>query len=171
MLACLPTYPLDPAPAIHRRSFCCIHGYPIPTLHCTSENHADQVLSVSRIGVFATLTNSYALVALGASENFYRLVNICCTLQRPSPYLSMSRGLVSLVHEPPLPHLDTYLINAKHLPQYARIQCGLFLQYSTFELIQLTLYMQCLRGRTSGCCPYRPYHHCRYPYHWPSHGW
>lgn len=24
------------------------------------------------VGVFATLTNSYALVALGASENFYR---------------------------------------------------------------------------------------------------
>lgn len=29
----------------------------------------------SRIGVFSTLTNSYALVALGASENFYRLVS------------------------------------------------------------------------------------------------
>lgn len=28
----------------------------------------------SRIGVFSTLTNSYALVALGASENFYRWV-------------------------------------------------------------------------------------------------
>lgn len=27
---------------------------------------------ISRVGVFATLTNSYALVALGASENFYR---------------------------------------------------------------------------------------------------
>ena len=25
-----------------------------------------------RVGVFATLTNSYALVAVGASENFYR---------------------------------------------------------------------------------------------------
>lgn len=25
-----------------------------------------------RVGVFSTLTNSYALVALGASENFYR---------------------------------------------------------------------------------------------------
>lgn len=25
-----------------------------------------------RVGVFSTLTNSYALVAVGASENFYR---------------------------------------------------------------------------------------------------
>jgi translation initiation factor 6 (eIF-6) len=32
------------------------------------------------VGVFATLTNSYALVAVGASENFYRLVleRHCC---------------------------------------------------------------------------------------------
>lgn len=29
---------------------------------------------VSRVGVFSTLTNSYALVAVGASENFYRFV-------------------------------------------------------------------------------------------------
>jgi hypothetical protein len=28
----------------------------------------------TRVGVFAKLTNSYALVALGASENFYRCV-------------------------------------------------------------------------------------------------
>lgn len=28
--------------------------------------------AVSRVGVFSTLTNSYALVAVGASENFYR---------------------------------------------------------------------------------------------------
>ncbi len=27
-----------------------------------------------RVGVFSTLTNSYALVAVGASENFYRYV-------------------------------------------------------------------------------------------------
>lgn len=27
-----------------------------------------------RVGVFSTLTNSYALVAVGASENFYRFV-------------------------------------------------------------------------------------------------
>jgi hypothetical protein len=33
-------------------------------------NEADIVLS--RVGVFSTLTNSYALVAVGASENFYR---------------------------------------------------------------------------------------------------
>jgi hypothetical protein len=26
-----------------------------------------------RVGVFATLTNSYAVVAIGGSENFYRL--------------------------------------------------------------------------------------------------
>ena len=26
----------------------------------------------SRVGVFATLTNAYAIVAVGASENFYR---------------------------------------------------------------------------------------------------
>lgn len=25
-----------------------------------------------RVGVFATLTNAYAIVAVGASENFYR---------------------------------------------------------------------------------------------------
>lgn len=29
-------------------------------------------LTGNRVGVFATLTNSYALVAVGASENFYR---------------------------------------------------------------------------------------------------
>lgn len=28
----------------------------------------------NRVGVFSTLTNSYALVAVGASENFYRYV-------------------------------------------------------------------------------------------------
>lgn len=27
-----------------------------------------------RVGVFSRLTNSYALVAIGASENFYRCV-------------------------------------------------------------------------------------------------
>lgn len=27
--------------------------------------------NTSRVGVFSTLTNSYALVAVGASENFY----------------------------------------------------------------------------------------------------
>ena len=31
-----------------------------------------------RVGVFSTLTNSYALVALGASENFYRFVPSLC---------------------------------------------------------------------------------------------
>ena len=28
----------------------------------------------NEVGVFSTLTNSYALVAVGASENFYRYV-------------------------------------------------------------------------------------------------
>jgi hypothetical protein len=34
-----------------------------------SERYTDVA---NRVGVFATLTNSYALVAVGASENFYR---------------------------------------------------------------------------------------------------
>lgn len=29
-------------------------------------------VALDRVGVFSTLTNSYALVAIGASENFYR---------------------------------------------------------------------------------------------------
>lgn len=29
---------------------------------------------IPRVGVFATLTNAYAIVAIGASENFYRFV-------------------------------------------------------------------------------------------------
>jgi translation initiation factor 6 (eIF-6) len=33
------------------------------------------VCYISRVGVFATLTNAYALVAVGASENFYRFVS------------------------------------------------------------------------------------------------
>jgi hypothetical protein len=47
-------------------------------LCCTSisalRNEADIVLS--RVGVFSTLTNSYALVAVGASENFYRYTRL-----------------------------------------------------------------------------------------------
>jgi hypothetical protein len=35
-------------------------------------NHTDR--KSHRVGVFSTLTNSYALVAVGASENFYRYV-------------------------------------------------------------------------------------------------
>lgn len=31
-------------------------------------------IPISRVGVFATLTNAYAVVAIGASENFYRFV-------------------------------------------------------------------------------------------------
>lgn len=32
------------------------------------------IVHFHRVGVFATLTNSYALTAIGASENFYRYV-------------------------------------------------------------------------------------------------
>ncbi len=32
------------------------------------------VAPTCRVGVFATLTNAYAIVAIGASENFYRYV-------------------------------------------------------------------------------------------------
>lgn len=42
--------------------------------HCRDEG-ADVVLTVAhRVGVFSTLTNAYAIVAVGASENFYRCV-------------------------------------------------------------------------------------------------
>lgn len=34
----------------------------------------EERLTRYRVGVFSTLTNSYALVAVGASENFYRYV-------------------------------------------------------------------------------------------------
>lgn len=38
-----------------------------------------------RVGVFATLTNAYAIVAVGASENFYRYVSTCAqALTAPS---------------------------------------------------------------------------------------
>lgn len=33
--------------------------------------------SAHRVGVFATLTNAYAIVAVGASENFYRYAKLC----------------------------------------------------------------------------------------------
>jgi hypothetical protein len=32
-----------------------------------------------RVGVFSTLTNAYAIVAVGASENFYRCVHLPCS--------------------------------------------------------------------------------------------
>jgi len=38
------------------------------------EGVEENVLTGDRVGVFSTLTNSYALVAVGASENFYRYV-------------------------------------------------------------------------------------------------
>ena len=31
---------------------------------------------IFRVGVFSTLTNAYAIVAIGASENFYRCVRL-----------------------------------------------------------------------------------------------
>lgn len=36
-----------------------------------SNRRADIFFALYRVGVFSTLTNSYALVAVGASENFY----------------------------------------------------------------------------------------------------
>ncbi len=39
-----------------------------------AEGEEKKVLTGDRVGVFSTLTNSYALVAVGASENFYRYV-------------------------------------------------------------------------------------------------
>ena len=38
----------------------------------TVEQASTYAIDCIRVGVFATLTNSYALVAIGASENFYR---------------------------------------------------------------------------------------------------
>jgi hypothetical protein len=38
------------------------------------EGVEEKMLTEDRVGVFSTLTNSYALVAVGASENFYRYV-------------------------------------------------------------------------------------------------
>jgi hypothetical protein len=40
-----------------------------------------------RVGVFSTLTNAYAIVAVGASENFYRYANPCAqALLVPKPF-------------------------------------------------------------------------------------
>ena len=46
----------------------------LPRLHRGSLQRNCILIAVApnRVGVFATLTNSYALVAVGASENFYR---------------------------------------------------------------------------------------------------
>ena len=41
----------------------------------------DANVYVYRVGVFATLTNSYALVAVGASENFYRYASYLARMQ------------------------------------------------------------------------------------------
>jgi hypothetical protein len=45
----------------------CVPAPLYPTLPCATTDPA-----LPRVGVFSTLTNSYALVAVGASENFYR---------------------------------------------------------------------------------------------------
>ena len=42
-----------------------------PPVLVESKRIANLCPSISRVGVFSTLTNSYALVAIGASENFY----------------------------------------------------------------------------------------------------
>jgi hypothetical protein len=50
-------------------------------------------LETNRVGVFATLTNSYALVAVGASENFYRYVHDMSILEIIAlKYTSCTRG-------------------------------------------------------------------------------
>jgi translation initiation factor 6 (eIF-6) len=49
----------------------CASGPLPPPLHLLQYRHANALLKTCRVGVFSTLTNSYALVAIGASENFY----------------------------------------------------------------------------------------------------
>lgn len=46
--------------------------HPYAKLHEKKNEQRNQSLTFSRVGVFARLTNSYAIVAVGASENFYR---------------------------------------------------------------------------------------------------
>ena len=43
-----------------------------------------------RVGVFSTLTNAYAIVAVGASENFYRYVQLCAQALI-APHVSSAR--------------------------------------------------------------------------------
>lgn len=50
------------------------------------------ILHLHRVGVFATLTNSYALTAIGASENFYRYVAYADTGQNKSRRPEGRRG-------------------------------------------------------------------------------
>lgn len=45
------------------------------------DNDGEERLMRCRVGVFSTLTNSYALVAVGASENFYRYVLLTLLLR------------------------------------------------------------------------------------------
>lgn len=41
-------------------------------LRTCCDGNKEPRLTWNRVGVFSTLTNSFALVAVGASENFYR---------------------------------------------------------------------------------------------------
>jgi hypothetical protein len=54
-----------------------------------SENAANED---GRVGVFATLTQSYALVAVGASENFYRCVILGAKFRGREPWKTEKRG-------------------------------------------------------------------------------
>ena len=65
------------------QSWRCAHNLKIPTskrtcptkkdgLGILQRGHRGLTQQSFRVGVFSTLTNSYALVAVGASENFYR---------------------------------------------------------------------------------------------------
>lgn len=48
-----------------------------------------------RVGVFATLTNAYAIIAVGASENFYRwVIKYLSILLRFLPRRKGKRGLL-----------------------------------------------------------------------------
>lgn len=53
----------------HRNQRIAIRRTPAKFSDCNVTDHD----AISRIGVFATLTNSYALTAVGASENFYSI--------------------------------------------------------------------------------------------------
>lgn len=53
-------------------------------------------LLLCRVGVFATLTNSYAIVAIGGSENFYRYLFPSVLVEKGYGLTSRLRGIVSL---------------------------------------------------------------------------
>lgn len=47
-----------------------------------------------RVGVFATLTNSYAIVAIGGSENFYRYLFSAVLVDKDYGLTGRWRGIV-----------------------------------------------------------------------------